>query len=357
MSLKISRTACSIKVFSTFLVFFIAFALFAQDYSPYLTKSLEGIDIRNADLLTSGGSIYVSGSAAEKPRLEIYIRGNNNKQYSKSEIEQLLNDKYELVIETSSNKVKAHANRKGSWNDWKNALSISYKLYVPAKVNSLLRTSGGSITLISLDGNQDFSTSGGSLSVDMVKGLVNGRTSGGSIGVKGSEGTLNLSTSGGSISAEGCKGNIDLATSGGSLKLENLEGKIEATTSGGSISVQNVKGDLVTKTSGGSIRVTRMKGSIDAGTSGGSVSVDMEELGSYVKLRTSAGGIDIILPSGKGLDLDLSGMKVNVQQMNNFSGSSTNSQIRGTLNGGGLPVSAKASAGRVNLSFSGKSAL
>ncbi|MCU0375761.1 MAG: hypothetical protein MUF24_10675 [Chitinophagaceae bacterium] len=335
-------------------LFFSFVAAVAQDGSPYLTKALDGIDIKNADLSTSGGSIYVSGNTSEKPRLEIYIKGNNNRQLSKGEIEQLLNDKYELVIETSSNKVKAHATRKGNWSDWKNALSISYKLYVPAKVNSLIRTSGGSVSLISLDGNHDFATSGGSLSVDMVKGMINGRTSGGSISVRGSKGEINLATSGGSISAEGCSGNIDLATSGGSLKLENLEGKIEATTSGGSIMVEQVKGELVTKTSGGSIRVARMKGSIDAGTSGGSVNVDIEELGSYVKLRTSAGGINIVMPGGKGLDLDLSGMKVNVEELNNFSGSSSNAQIRGTLNGGGLPVSAKASAGSVNLSFSGK---
>jgi hypothetical protein len=355
MKCKVVLTYLKATTIMLFLAFVVSLVnAVAQDGSPYLVKALDGIDIKNADLSTSGGSIYVSGNTSEKPRLEVYIKAINNRQLSKSEIEQRLNEKYEIVIELSSNKVKAHAKRKGNWNDWKNALNISYKLYVPTKVNCLVQTSGGSVTLINVDGNQDFATSGGSLSVDRVKGMINGRTSGGSISVKGSEGTINLSTSGGSIYAENCKGNIDLATSGGSLRLENLEGKIDATTSGGSIVAEHIKGELVTKTSGGSIKVARMKGSIDAGTSGGSVSVDIEELGSYVKLRTSAGGIDLVMPAGKGLDLDLSGMKVNVEQLNNFSGSSSNAQIRGTLNGGGLPVSAKASAGRVNLSFSGK---
>jgi hypothetical protein len=336
-----------------FLGFFILMAFFgmAQQGEPYYVKSLDGLSIKEAELLTSGGSLQIYSISGEKHRLEVYIRGNNNNNLSKAEIEERLKERYELTIEASSDKIKAIAKQKSGWTDWKNALSISFKLYVPSNINSKLKTSGGSITLKGLDGKHEFATSGGSLSIEGLKGDIDGKTSGGSITVKDSEGTIDLKTSGGSISASGCKGEIDLATSGGSLKLDNLSGKIEATTSGGSVSGQTINGDLITKTSGGSVRLLQLKGSVEASTSGGSMTVDILELGSYVKLKTSAGNIDLNIPKGKGVSLDLSGNKVNVPSLTNFSGSASDDDLTGTLNGGGIPVSARASAGKVNLKF------
>ncbi len=326
----------------------------AQQGEPYFVKSLEGINIKEAEMVTSGGSLQIYSISGEKHRLEVYIRGNNNNNLSKAEIEERLKDKYELIIEASADKVKAIAKRKGSWNDWKNSLSISFKLYVPSKINSTLKTSGGSITLKGLDGKHEFTTSGGSLTIENMKGDIDGKTSGGSITVNGAEGNVGLKTSGGSITASGCKGQVNLSTSGGSLKLNNLGGNIKATTSGGSISGDNIAGELVTKTSGGSVRLSQLKGSVEAATSGGSMSVDIVELGQYVKLKTSAGSIDLNIPAGKGVSLDLSGNKVNVPSLTNFSGSASNDELTGTLNGGGIPVVARASSGKVNLSFKGK---
>jgi DUF4097 and DUF4098 domain-containing protein YvlB len=339
----LSALSAIFLLFSTF--------LFAQSGIPYYTSSLDGKDIRDVEVSTSGGSITVINSAGEKNRIEVYIKGNNNANLSNAEIENRLKEKYDFVIETSDNKVKVIAKRKSDWTDWKNALSISFKLYVPAKVNSKLKTSGGNITIKGLDGTQDFSTSGGSLSVANTNGNIMGRTSGGSITVNESEGKVQLKTSGGSITAEGCKGEIELATSGGSLRLNRLEGNIKATTSGGSVTGEGIGGELYTKTSGGSVRLAGIKGNIEAGTSGGSVNVEMLELGNYVKLKTSAGNIDLVIPQGKGVSLDLSGMKVNVPTLGNFSGSIDNNDLKGTLHGGGVQIYAKASAGKVNLTF------
>lgn len=324
--------------------------LFAQNEAYYI-KFFEGQTLKEVELITAGGSLSVYGGSEEKHRIEVYIKANNGRTLSKAEIEERLKEGYELTIETSKDKVFAHARQKAGLNNWKNSLSISFKLYVPSHINSKLKTSGGSITLNGLEGAHDFTTSGGSLLVENVNGTVEGKTSGGGIAVKGSGGTINLRTSGGSISAENCTGNIGLATSGGSLKLESLEGKIEASTSGGSVSGNAIKGELITKTSGGSISINGLRGSVDAVTSGGSVSVYVEELGNYVKLRSSAGSVDVQIPAGKGVDLDLSGLKVSRPNLGNFSGIVTDSELRGTLHGGGIPVSARASAGKVHLGF------
>lgn len=331
----------------------ISMILFAQGETPYYTKTFEGT-VNTVEVQTSGGSISVAHEAGQNNRVEVYIKGNNGKELSKAEIEERLKEKYELIIETSGNKVRAIAKTKGSFNDWKNSLSISFKIYGPAKLGTDLKTSGGSISLKGLTGKQEFATSGGSLKVENINGDVDGATSGGSITISGSEGNIGLATSGGSITASNCKGDMELATSGGSLKLDNLQGKIEAKTSGGSISGTNVKGELETSTSGGSVKIAGMSGSLAAGTSGGSMDISIVELGSYVKLRNSGGSITVSLPTGKGMDLDLEGNKVSVPGLTNFSGSASEDEIKGKVNGGGVPVTIKASSGRVNLSFGSK---
>jgi hypothetical protein len=158
--------------FSLFLscLFLVTTGVFAQQGTPYFTKSIEGSSIREVEVGTSGGSIAVLHENGEKARIEVYIKSNNGGTLSNAEIEERLKERYELIIETSDNKVKAVAKQKSSWTDWKNALSISFKIYVPEKVNTKLKTSGGSITLKGLDGNQDFATSGGSLKVQGMKG-------------------------------------------------------------------------------------------------------------------------------------------------------------------------------------------
>ena len=331
----------------------ISMILFAQNQAPYYTKTFEG-SVNTVEVQTSGGSITVAHEAAQNNRVEVYIKGNNGNELSKAEIEERLKEKYELIIETSGNKVRAIAKTKGSFNNWKNSLSISFKIYGPAKLNTDLKTSGGSISLKGLTGNQQFATSGGSLKVESIKGDIDGVTSGGSINISGSEGNIELATSGGSISASNCKGDMELATSGGSLKLDNLQGKVEAKTSGGSITGTNLKGELETSTSGGSVKIAGMSGSLAAGTSGGSMDIAIVELGSYVKLRNSGGSINVSLPAGKGMDLDLEGTKVSVPGLSNFSGSASEDEIRGKVNGGGVPVTVKASSGRVNISFGSK---
>lgn len=247
------------KLLFSLLITTVSATLTAQNKTgekPYLTKSLSGASINNVEVKTSGGSISVTGVNPSEARVEVYIHANNNqKEVSKEEIEKRLQENFDLVVSVSNNKVAAISKPKRQNMDWKRGLSISFKLFTPQNIVSNLRTSGGSISLKNLTGNQDFETSGGSLHVDNLSGKVRGRTSGGSIHVSNCKDDINLATSGGSIHAENSNGNLRLATSGGSLHLTGLKGNIEATTSGGSIQGNNIQGELVTNTSGGSIQL------------------------------------------------------------------------------------------------------
>jgi len=326
----------------------------AQAYNsdePFLIKTFANTAVKNVEVSTSGGSISVAGVNPSETRVEVYINGNNDRKLTRDEIQQILNENYEFTVAQDGDKIVAKAKQKDRNMSWKKGISISFRVFAPKAVSTDLATSGGSIKLSDLTGNQKFATSGGSLKVENIDGKIDGNTSGGSINVSNSHNDINLSTSGGSIEASKCDGKIKLATSGGSLKLEELNGTIEANTSGGSIRANNIQGSLSTHTSGGSVRLENLSCSVDASTSGGSMSVDVTKLGEFVRLSNSGGNIDLTLPKGSGLNLRLSGNKVNTVALSNFSGSVDDDNVNGTLNGGGTEVVVRAGSGKINLSL------
>jgi hypothetical protein len=342
------------KYFLITLVLVLAVSINAQDKTgkdTYLIKLLSNEIFNNAELRTSGGNISVAGVSTSEARIEVYVYPNNSKNnLSKEEIQKQLTERYDLDISVINNKLVAIAKAKDKITDWwKNGLTISFKLFVPKNIFTNLSTSGGSISLINLSANQEFSTSGGSLNVDNVNGKINGRTSGGSINLENSGGDIELSTSGGSINASHCKGNLKLRTSGGSLNLGDLDGDINASTSGGSIEGRNIGGELVSHTSGGSIHLTDLTCSLETSTSGGNIEVSIITLGKYVKISNSSGHIELKLPKGKGLDLDLSADKITTGHFENFTGKIDDDVVKGKLNGGGIPVTVNAGSGKIVL--------
>jgi hypothetical protein len=331
----------------------VLFAAAQSEKEPYMTKQLSGDNVKSAKVETSGGSILVNGVSNSEARIEVYIRSSNSKyDYSKEEIAKKLEEDYELTVNVSGGTLTAIAKTKHNNINWNKALSISFKIYVPVEVNTDLSTSGGSISLANLNGNHDFRTSGGSLHIDKLGGKIIGKTSGGSIEVAHSKAEIiDLRTSGGSIHAEDCMGKLALITSGGSLHLKDLVGSVEARTSGGGVHADDIKGDLVAHTSGGNIDLKGLAGSLDAATSGGGVHVELIELGKYVTINNSGGNVDLTLPGDKGLDLKLSGNRINTGALKNFSGKMDEDNVNGTLNGGGIPVTVRSSSGRISLSF------
>ncbi|MEI9908421.1 MAG: hypothetical protein WDO71_01355 [Bacteroidota bacterium] len=341
------------KILLSLLLTLPAFSMMAQnDKEPYLTKALNNETIKNVEVQTSGGSISVSDANASDIRIEVYITGNNNSDnLSKEEIKQRLDEKYELNISVSNNKLVAIARPKTKITDWKRTLNISFRVFVPKNISTDLSTSGGSISLAGIAGKQAFSTSGGSLNIDNVSGNISGKTSGGSIYVKNSTDDIELITSGGSIYAKNCEGNLKLITSGGSISLKELKGNIKATTSGGSISGMKISGELTARTSAGNIDLTDLTCSLETSTSAGNIDVSVATLGKYIKINNSGGNVDLELPKGKGIDLDLSANKIKTNELSNFTGEKNEDEIEGKLNGGGVRVDVRSGGGKINLVF------
>lgn len=333
----------------------ITYTLQAQEEAPYLTKSLKEAAIEQVQAETSGGNISITGDAAAEARIEVYIWSNNGRrvQLSKEEIQKKLEEDYEFSISTADHKLTAIAKPKNRFGrfDWKKALSISFKIFVPRNVATNLTTSGGNLDLAHLTGIQDFRTSGGNLRIDDLAGKIKGTTSGGNIHLKNSNDDITLTTSGGNIDASNSNGKLKLTTSGGNVTLDDLKGNIDATTSGGSVRGNAISGELSAVTSGGNVSMADLSCSLTASTSGGNITVSIKELGAFVKLSNSGGNINLDMPGNKGIDLRITGDKVKVSPLNNFSGKIEEDSIDGKINGGGIPVTVRGNGGRVSLSI------
>lgn len=303
-----------------------------DDANLYTKKSYPTASIKNVKASTSGGSISVTGDANQEAVLEMYVKPNNNRRLSEDEIQKILDRDYEITLERQGNTLVAIAKRKNGLSG-RNAVNVSFVVHTGNNVATDLSTSGGSIQLVGLAGNQNFKTSGGSLKVQNLKGNINGSTSGGSIQASNSEGTIALKTSGGAISLDGLKGDINVSTSGGSISGNSIDGTLSAKTSGGSINLK----DLTCK--------------VNASTSGGSVTAELNELVGDLQLSTSAGGINLTIPKNVGANLNLRGSRVNANNLSNFSGTNNKGNLSGTINGGGMEIQASTSAGSVDLNF------
>lgn len=281
---------------------------------PYRVEEFNVDPPGDLEVQTSGGHVTVEASESNRVRVEMYVR-RNGRELTPSDTDL---DDFDIEISQSGNRVKAIAERRGrKWNWGRNNISISFVVYTPREMTTELRTSGGHISVTGLDGNQRLSTSGGHLEMNNLKGTVNARTSGGHIEIRDFVGNMNARTSGGHIEVDQSEGTMELHTSGGHISLNRLSGQVEATTSGGSIDA-----DLTS----------------------------IETQGFGVNLRTSGGHINVTVPEGIGLDLDLKGNRVSTE-LKNFSGQIERDEVEGSINGGGPKLTARTSGGSVRITF------
>ncbi len=266
-------------------------------------------------VLKSGGSFELSTDIGE-----VMVEGWEKEEVSfQAEItgEPRFVQDFTLSFDTTNQRIVVRGKYEHNiwfFNDWDNA-DVHFNIKVPQQCSIDVKTSGGNVTVASLQGEVRGSTSGGSMTVHDVKGITVLHTSGGSVNAKNVEGSCEAKTSGGGINIENVKGSTIANTSGGNLDLEEIEGKIDAYTSGGNIyaRIRGSNEGILMRTSGGSITLEvplTISADVDASTSGGSVQCDLpisvrgkmdeDEVtgkinggGNIVRLRTSGGNIHI----------------------------------------------------------------
>jgi DUF4097 and DUF4098 domain-containing protein YvlB len=257
----------------------------------------------NVDL--DGGHITVMGS--DSPRVVVRLRAEGDAK----ELERL-----SWSAEKDAAGVVVTSKRSGDrgWFNWSENVRVNASIEVPRNYNVDLNTSGGPIEVRNLNGNATGKTSGGRLLIEAVRG------------------------------------NVDMRTSGGPITVKSITGQVDVRTSGGPIQASEVTGSLKAHTSGGSIRVEQVSGPMDVHTSGGSIDLDLAGENHGIVARTSGGGISLRMPSSinASLDASTSGGRVK-SNLAMTTSESSDSSLRGTINGGGPEIKARSSGGGIQI--------
>ena len=301
--------------------------------TPTMIKTFEMDQPGTLNATSSGGGIIVETQNQNKVEVQVFVR-KNGKILSKSDanVKEIL-DNYNLEIEKNGTVITAKAERKIRFNAFNNT-GISFTIIVPREMSCNVSSSGGGVKVSGVAGTHEISSSGGGVQLENTSGTTKARSSGGS------------------VEATNHKGDIQLRSSGGKVSLDHAQGNISAYSSGGGVYLSDINGDVEAGSSGGGVHVSGEAGRVKAKSSGGPVKVDISNVKKELNLSSSGGGVDAVIHGGDklGLDLDLSSDRVNID-LHNFSGRSEKNRVKGTMNGGGIPVYMRASGGSVNVHF------
>ena len=291
-------------------LFFVSFSHLAFAQSPVASQEFTVGDYAEVEVSTSGGRIEVIGKSTTKVTVNA-IAYVNGRRSSNANL-----DNWSITIEEIQGKIVAKAEKESNmgWLRCCKDESIAFEIETPVNTELNARTSGGSVSIENLSGNQYARTSGGRMEANNIQG------------------------------------NVEMRTSGGAIRLENIEGQAEVATSGGSIRAKKVTQGLKARTSGGSLNLQEISGSLEARTSGGSIDVRLVNPIEYIEVSTSGGNVTVEVPENLGYDLELTGSRVRTE-LRNFTGSSSRDAIKGSMNGGGIPLKARTSGGSVSLKY------
>lgn len=257
--------------------------------------------------------------------------------------------------------------------------------------SSKLRTEGGHVQVLDVAGNLNVFTGGGHINVGNVSGDGSLRSGGGHIRAGTIGGRADLDTDGGNITVGHAGSFVNVRTGGGQIDFGEVHGSVHAQTGGGGIRIMYVAGPMEVESSGGSICLTRVAGAVQAATADGTItawinpasgpdsvgaggggpnglpgSASMHpatvQLAGASQLASGNGDIIVFLPRNLAVNIDAQVSKGGEHRIEadpalhlSFQTSESNSagpvHATGVLNGGGIPLKLRTSAGKIRLQF------
>src|SRR5216117_4219587 len=178
-------------------------------------------------------------------------------------------------------------------------------------------------------------------------------------------------SAGGNITVAHAGSYVSVRTGGGQIDFGEVRGSVHAQTGGGGIRVMYVSGPMELESSSGSICLTRVAGALQAATSGGTITAwinpDPPAGGGNVRLagasqlasgngdiivflpRNLAANIDAVVANGDEHHIEADpALHMTMQASTNGSGTVHGMAV---LNGGGVPLKLKTTAGKIRLQF------
>jgi DUF4097 and DUF4098 domain-containing protein YvlB len=340
-----------VPIITLFLMFLsgITFAQVNWTDEPIILKQIKGPTIRSVSVKTLSGNIAVIGTN-EQPSIEVYVDAINEATPSKAELRRLIAQDYAIDMMVRDHQLIVSATCKYGDSNWKKAISISFKIFVPNSVVCNLTSKTGSVSLVNLGGNQTFDTNG-AVNLEKISGIVKGRTGNGDINLSNSGPDIDISTGGGDIVAMNCQGKLKLKTDKGAINLSRLRGTIDATTILGNIQSDEIDGTFNTETTAGDITLKRMSCHLSAKTASGTINAELSKACKSIKLSAAEGDANIILSSRDGFNLNCEGKSITGDMPKKFSGTNDGKKLSGAVYGGGVPVEVHAISGEVKVQF------
>jgi DUF4097 and DUF4098 domain-containing protein YvlB len=286
------------------------------------------------DVNTGSGRIAVRVGSSSAVQISGLIRANDDwRNNAQEKVRYLMANP---PIEQTGNTIRI-----GRISDsaYRNNVSISYEIVVPAETRVRSNTGSGSQKIEGVRGQVDAHTGSGSITLLDIGNDVVAETGSGSIGLDHVAGKVDAHTGSGSIRAEGISGPIKAETGSGGITLSLTAAErggagldVEASTGSGSIEVSGINGSLLANTGSGGIRA----GGIPAGdwkleTSSGSITMQLDANASFeLYARTHSGGISTSLPI-------------------TMTGTVTKHEMRGRVRNGGHLVEASTGSGSITI--------
>jgi DUF4097 and DUF4098 domain-containing protein YvlB len=281
------------------------------------------------DVQTGSGEITVR--TGDSSKVEIHGRIHANHGWLGGDAEQRIHEiEANPPIEQNGNTVRVgHIEN----HDWKNNISISYELVVPAQTKLHSESGSGDQVVQGIAGPADASSGSGSVRLSNIGGETHARTGSGDIELNGIHGAAKAIAGSGSIHAIGIAGALTASSGSGGVKFEQTAaGDVEIGTGSGDVEVKGAKGAVKVQTGSGSIAAQGdPTGDWRLHTGSGNVSVELPQQASFnLVARTSSGSID-------------TSREIAVQ------GKLSPRELQGKVGGGGPTVELSTSSGSIQI--------
>jgi len=281
------------------------------------------------DVQTGSGNITVR--TGDSSKVEIHGRIHANHGWFSGDAEQHIHEiEANPPIEQNGNTIRVgHIEN----HDWKNNISISYELVVPAQTKLRSESGSGDQIVDGIGGPADASSGSGSVRLTNIGGETHARTGSGDIELNGIHGAAKVIAGSGSIRAIGIAGALTASSGSGSVKFEQAAaGDVEIGTGSGDVEIKGAKGALKVQTGSGNITAQGdPTGDWRLHTGSGDVTVELPQQAAFnLVARTSSGGID-------------SSREIAVQ------GKLSPRELQGKVGGGGPTVELSTSSGSIQI--------
>jgi DUF4097 and DUF4098 domain-containing protein YvlB len=281
------------------------------------------------DVQTGSGEITVR--TGDSSKVEIHGRIHANHGWLGGNAEQSIHEiEANPPIEQNGNTVRVgHIEN----HDWKNNISISYELVVPAQTKLHSESGSGDQVVQGIAGPADASSGSGSVRLSNIGGETHARTGSGDIELNGIHGAAKAIAGSGSIHAIGIAGALTASSGSGSVKFE-----------------QTAAGDVEIGTGSGDVEVKGAKGAVKVQTGSGSISAQGDPTGDW-RLHTGSGNVSVELPQQASFNLvaRTSSGSIDTSREIAVQGKLSPRELQGKVGGGGPTVELSTSSGSIQI--------